>query len=104
MGFSNIDSNFVCKINTHGIILFFEALVYPIFKHLHKDIQYGTDALMDPIRPHLKGPHLQRTKRRMRPSSSYLSKITGVQSFEGGNCYGNTVRATESPPIVQDVS
>lgn len=42
------------------MILFPEALVYPILKHLHEETNYGKDVLLDLIRPHLKGPHLQR--------------------------------------------
>ena len=34
--------------------------MYPILKHLHEGTQYVRDALLDLIRPHLKGLHLQR--------------------------------------------
>ena len=47
------------------MILLPEALIYPTLKHLYKGTHYGWDALVDLIRPHLKGPHLQRTIQRI---------------------------------------
>ena len=59
------DSKCIWKINTHGLTLLPKALVYPILKHLHEGTCYERDALMDLIRPYLKGPHLQRTIQRI---------------------------------------
>ena len=73
-GFTDIDPNSIWKINTHGMILLHEALVYPILKHLHKGTHYGRDALMDLIRPQLKGPHLQRTIQRITQASDTCQK------------------------------
>ena len=68
--FSNTDSNSIGKINLHGMILFPKTLVYPILKYLQEWTHYVRDALMDLIRPHLKGPHLQRTIQKDYPSLS----------------------------------
>ena len=64
-GFTNTDPNSMWKVNTHGVILLPEGLVYPILKRLYEGTHYGRDALMDFIRPHLKGPYLQRTIQRI---------------------------------------
>ena len=62
------------KINTHGMILLPEALVYPILRHLHEGTHYGRDALMDIIRPHLKGPYFQRAIQRITQACQICAK------------------------------
>lgn len=44
-----------------GLILLPQTLVWPIIKHLHDDTHYGKDALMDLIRPWIRGPKLHQT-------------------------------------------
>ena len=62
--------------------------MYPILKHLHEGTHYGRDALMDLIRPHLKGPHLQRK----------IQKI--IQPYQ--ICTQNNPK-TESAPVKKGV-
>ena len=73
-GFTNIDPNSMWRVNAHGMILLPEALVYPVLKHLYEGTHYGRDALMDFIRPHLKGPYLQKTVHRISQACQICAK------------------------------
>ena len=55
------------------MILLPEA-VYPILKYLHEGTHYGRNPLMDLIRSHLKGPHLQNNVQRITQSCQISAK------------------------------
>ena len=72
--FTSTDPNSMWKVNAHGMILLPETLVYPILEHLHEGMHCGRSALMDFIRPHWKGPYLQRTIQRISQSCQIYAK------------------------------
>lgn len=53
----------IWKISTHAMISLSEALAYPILKHVYEGTHHGMSVLMELIRPHWKGPHLQGPQR-----------------------------------------
>ena len=91
-GFNNTDPNSMWKVNAHGMILLPETLVYPILNHLHEGTHCGRDAWMDFIRPHFKGPQLQRNVQRITQACQICaknnSKTEHVPVEKGVQCKG----------------